>query len=316
MNSHEGCEEMSLTKGSKGTKRTKTPTTQQNKHQNKPKPTTRRPNTEVKRGDEFLSSCSQYRTSRTKLHSACWQAGIPQEMQCVSVCMSKTESKSEVQIRFFLGPFRAGHYTTCFKECVRAIDHVSIFKVTNSVLRTPHACGTKFQSARILGLVIAQPGIPLKAGVTAGIAASQPCGARSGRRFRIDASSVSTTVMDVPSVQKWNRPLNQYASTQKTVGTSSAHGSLGTPRLGGSWQATSRHFGIKWATVRKTLIRVRKLAVPSLLQERKAPHLQRGLPVTSGPLHRPRLMGGGSRAVSCGSLRTQLPPPSNLNSFS
>ena len=29
MNSHEGCEEMSLTKGSKGTKRTKTPTAQQ-----------------------------------------------------------------------------------------------------------------------------------------------------------------------------------------------------------------------------------------------------------------------------------------------
>ena len=29
-------------------------------------------------GDEFLSSCSQHRTSRTKLHSACWLAGIPQ----------------------------------------------------------------------------------------------------------------------------------------------------------------------------------------------------------------------------------------------
>ena len=121
----------------------------------------RRPNTGVKRGDEFLSSCSQYRTSRTKLHSACWLAGIPQEMQCVSVCMSETESKSEVQIRFFLGPFEAGHDTTCIKECVRAIDHVSNFKATNSVLRTPHACGTKFQSARVLGLVIAQPGIPV-----------------------------------------------------------------------------------------------------------------------------------------------------------
>ena len=168
MNSHEGCEEMSLTKGSNGTKRTKTPTTQQTKtpkqtqtnHKNqadqahvrsrrkKQKAQIRRPNTEVKRGDEFLSSCSQYRTSRTRLHSACWLAGIPQEMQCVSACMSETESKSEVQIRFFLGPFGAGHDTTCSKECVRAIDHVSIFKVTNSVLRTPHACGTKLQSAR------------------------------------------------------------------------------------------------------------------------------------------------------------------------
>ena len=49
--------------------------------------------------------------------------------------MSKTESKSEVQIRFFLGPFEAGHDTTCIKECVRTTDHVSNFKVTNSVLR-------------------------------------------------------------------------------------------------------------------------------------------------------------------------------------
>ena len=113
----------------------------------------RRPNTEVKRGDEFLSSCSQYRTSRTKLHSACWLAGIPQETHCVSVCMSETESKSEVQIRFFLGPFGAGYDTTYVKECVRAIDHVSIFKLTTTVSRTLHACGTKFQSARVFGLV-------------------------------------------------------------------------------------------------------------------------------------------------------------------
>ena len=61
---------------------------------------------------------------RTKLHSACWLAGIPQEMQCISVCMSETESKSEVQIVFFLGPFGAGHDTTCVKECIRAIEHV------------------------------------------------------------------------------------------------------------------------------------------------------------------------------------------------
>ena len=121
-----------------------------------------------------------------------------------------------------------------------------------------------------------------------------------------------------PSVQKWKiaRITNMAsASTQKTDGTSSAHGSLETPRLRGSSQATSRHLGTKWATVRKTLIRVIKLAVPSLLQEREAPRLQRGLPVTSGLPHRPRLMGGGSRAVSSRSLRTQLPPPSNLDSF-
>ena len=62
----------------------------------------RRPNTGVKRGDEFLSSRSQYRTSRTKLHSAYWQDGIPPEVHCVYVCMSKTESESEVQVRFFL----------------------------------------------------------------------------------------------------------------------------------------------------------------------------------------------------------------------
>ena len=78
------------------------------------------------------------------------------------------------------------------------------------------------------------------------------------------------------------------------------------PRLGGSSQATSRHLGTKWATVRKTLIRVIKLAVPSLLQEREAPRLQRGPPVTSGLPYRPRLMGGGSRAVSSRSLRTHL----------
>ena len=105
------------------------------------------------------------------------------------------------------------------------------------------------------------------------------------------------------------------ASTQKTDGTSSAHGSLETPRSEGSSQATSRHLGTKWAAVRKTPIRVIKLAVPSLLQEREAPRLQRGLPVTSGLPHRPRLVGGGSRVVSCRSLRTQLPSPSNLDSF-
>ena len=86
--------------------------------------------------------------------------------------------------------------------------------------------------------------------------------------------------MDIPSVLKWKiaRITNMAStSTQKADGTSSAHGSLGTPRLGGSSQATSRHLGTK---------------------------------VTSGLPHRLRLMGGSSR-----SLRTQSPPPSNLDSF-
>ena len=43
--------------------------------------------------------------------------------------------------------------------------------------------------------------------------------------------------------------------------------------------------------------------------------VQQGLPVTSGLPHRLRLMGGGSRAVPSRSLRAQLPPPSNLDSF-
>ena len=114
--------------------------------------------------------------------------------------------------------------------------------------------------------------------------------------------------MDIPSVLKWKiaRTTNMASSsTQKADGTSSAHGSLETPRSGGSSQATSRHLGTKWDTVRKTPIRVIKLAVPSLLQEREAPRLQQGLPVTSGLPHRLRLMGGGSREVSSRSLRTQ-----------
>ena len=115
--------------------------------------------------------------------------------------------------------------------------------------------------------------------------------------------SVTTTVMDIPSVQKWKiaRITNMASAfTQKTDGTSSAHGSLETPRLEGSLQATSRHLGTKWAIVKKTLIRVTKLAIPSLLQEREAPRLQRGLPVTSGLLHRPRLwwQEGGLEGVS------------------
>ena len=130
-------------------------------------------------------------------------------------------------------------------------------------------------------------------------------------------SSVTTTAMDIPSLLKWKiaRLTNMaHFSTRKADGTSSVHGSLGIPSLEVSSQATSRRLGTKWATVRKTP-HVIKLAVPSLLQQREAPRLQQGLPVTSGLPHRLRPMGGGSRAVFSRSLRTQSPPPSNLNSF-
>ena len=67
----------------------------------------------------------------------------------------------------------------------------------------------------------------------------------------------------------------------------------------------SRRLGITWAAVRKPLTQVTKLAVLSLLQERQAPRLQQGLPITAGLFHHPRLVGGGSRAVSSESLRAQ-----------
>ena len=127
-------------------------------------------------------------------------------MQCVSVCMSKTESKSEVQIRFFLGPCEARHGTTCIKECVRANDHVSIFKVTNTVSRTLHTCETKFQSAHVFGLVIAQPGMPVgELGRSdsghcslAAMWSKDPRLARGSRRFRIDSWPLTPAPAIIP----------------------------------------------------------------------------------------------------------------------
>ena len=103
-----------------------------------------------------------------------------------------------------------------------------------------------------------------------------------------------------------DRPYNQYGPLLYSEGRwdSSVHGSLGIPSLEVSSQATSRRLGTTWATVRKPLTQVIKLAVLSLLQEREAPRLQQGLPVTAGLPHR-RPMGGGSRAVSSKSLPTQ-----------
>ena len=104
-----------------------------------------------------------------------------------------------------------------------------------------------------------------------------------------------------------DRPYNQYglSRTRKADGISSVHGSLGIPSLEVSSQATSRRLGTTWATVRKPPTQVIKLAVLFLLQEREAPRLQQGLPVTAGLPHRLRPMGGGSRAVSSRSLPTQ-----------
>ena len=151
--------------------------------------------------NSFQAALSTGRPGRNCILLVGWQVS-----QCVSVCMSKTESKSEVQIRFFLGPFGAGRDTTCIKECVRAIDHVSIFKVTNTVSRTLHACGTKFQSARVFGLVIAQPGKPVgELGRSdsghcslAAMWSKDPGLARGGRRFRIDAWPLTPVPAIIP----------------------------------------------------------------------------------------------------------------------
>ena len=99
---------MSLTNESNGTKpkhakppkNTKQQTTTENKHIRlmsalvlNAKGADPKTNTEVKRGDEFFSSRSQYRTSRTRLHSACWQEGIPPKVHSVSVRMSRLKAR-------------------------------------------------------------------------------------------------------------------------------------------------------------------------------------------------------------------------------
>ena len=124
--------------------------------------------------------------------------------------------------------------------------------------------------------------------------------------------------MDIPSVQKMeDRPYNQYGQCLYTEDRwdQLCAWLTGNPtfrrQLAGYKQALRDQMGCSQEDSDPR----NKARVPSLLQEREAPRLQRGLPVTSGLPHRSRLMGGGSRAVSSRSLRTQLPPPSNLNSF-
>ena len=113
-------------------------------------------------------------------------------MHCVSVCMSKTESKSEVQIGFFVGPFEARHDPTCIKECVRAKDHVSIFKVTNTVSRTLHSCGTGQNFNLLVSLAWPLRSLGCLSGNWGGhCSLTAMCGkdpglARGSRRFRID----------------------------------------------------------------------------------------------------------------------------------
>ena len=107
--------------------------------------------------------------------------------------------------------------------------------------------------------------------------------------------------MDIFSLLKWKivRITNTaHSSARKADGISSVHGSLGIPSLEVSSQATSRRLGTTWATVQEASDPVTKHAVLSLLQEREAPRLQQGLPVTAGLPHRLRPMGGGSRVVS------------------
>ena len=91
-----------------------------------------------------------------------------------------------------------------------------------------------------------------------------------------------------------------HISIPKNDGTSSVHGSLGTPTLDFNLRTTSRRFGTTWAAVKKPPTQVTKLGL-SPRQEREAPRRQQGLPGTVSPLHRPRPMGGpmggGSEAV-------------------
>ena len=74
------------------------------------------------------------------------------------------------------------------------------------MLRTPHANETKFQYARVLGLTIAQPGIPVgdqgrsDSGhcSLAVVSSKDPGQARNGRRFRIDAWPLTPIPANIP----------------------------------------------------------------------------------------------------------------------
>ena len=104
-----------------------------------------------------------------------------------------------------------------------------------------------------------------------------------------------------------------HISIPKNDGISSVHGSLGTPTLDFNSRTTSRRFETTWATVKKPLTQVIKLAELSPRQDREAPRRQRGLPGTVGPPHRPRPMGGpmvgGSKVVGSRGHPAQQPSP-------
>ena len=80
------------------------------------------------------------------------------------------------------------------------------FQIDNTVSRTHHACGTKFQSAREFSLIIAQPGMPVGELVRsesghcslAALWSKDPGQARGGRRFRIDAWPLAPVPAIIP----------------------------------------------------------------------------------------------------------------------
>ena len=78
--------------------------------------------------------------------------------------------------------------------------------MTNTVSRTLHTCETKFQSAHVFGLVIAQPGMPVgELGRSdsghcslAAMWSKDPRLARGSRRFRIDSWPLTPAPAFIP----------------------------------------------------------------------------------------------------------------------
>ena len=103
-----------------------------------------RTNTVVKRGDEFISSRSQWRTSRANLHSGaiCVWAGVYSCSGALYVEMPEhTESESEVQFRF--------GWVHCIKECVRA-KNLGSHTVTQNEAVALHHYEAKLQHTHVL----------------------------------------------------------------------------------------------------------------------------------------------------------------------
>ena len=87
--------------------------------------------------------------------------------------------------------------------------------------------------------------------------------ARTGWPKSLGVSSATTTTMDILSLRRWQiaHTTNMaHISIPKNDGISSVHGSLGTPTLDFNSRTTSRRFETTWATVKKPLTQVIKLA--------------------------------------------------------